>query len=69
MVLLIMARFFPAAEVYHKPSNQIKPESGAVEHLDEEEAGDTIKRLRDVHRYGYGSARGLTLVKTKDHPS
>ena len=44
-------------------------ESGAVEHLDEEALRDGVERLRDVHRYGYGSARGLPLVEARDHPS
>ena len=52
----------------HEPSNQIVAESGAVDHLDEKVVGDCVKRLRDVCRYGFGSAIGLTLVKARDHP-
>ena len=44
-------------------------ESGAVDHLDEEAAGDGVERIRDVHRYSYGSARGLAFVKARDHTS
>ena len=29
--------------------------------------GDCVERLRDVHRYGYGSAMGLALIETRDH--
>ena len=69
VVLLVEAWGLPAAEVGHKPSNQIVSESGAVDHLDEEVVRDRVKHLRDVHRYGYCSARGLALVETRDHPS
>ena len=40
------------------PSNQIVPESGAVDHLDRESVRDRVERTRDVHRYGYCSAWG-----------
>ena len=57
------------AEVRHKPPDQVVAESGAVDHLDEEAVGDGVERLRDFHRYGYGSARGLALVEARYHPS
>ena len=44
-------------------------ESGAADHLDEEGLGDGVERLRDVHRYGCGSARGFALIEARDHPS
>ena len=44
-------------------------ESGAVDHLDEEVVRNSVEHLRDVHRYGYGSARGLALVEARNHPS
>ena len=44
-------------------------ESGEVDHLDEEAVRDCVEHLRDVHRYGYGSARGLALVEARDHRS
>ena len=50
--LLVKARGPPAAEVYHKPSNQIVLESGAVDHLNEEAVRDRIKCLRDFQRCG-----------------
>ena len=31
--------------------------------------GDGAECLRDVHRDGYGSARGLALIEAGDHPS
>ena len=62
VVLLVRARRFPAAEVRHEPFNQVVTESGAVDHLG-------VEGLRDDYRYGYGSARGLTLVNARDHPS
>ena len=40
-----------------------------MDHLDEEAVGDGVERLRDVHSYGYGSARGLALIEARDHPS
>ena len=43
--------------------------SGVVDHLDEEVVRDSVERLRDVHRYGYSSARGLVLIEARDHPS
>ena len=61
VVQLVRARYFPAAEVRHEPSNQVVTESGAV--------GNCVERLRDVHSNGYGLARGLTLVKAREHPS
>ena len=45
-----------------QPSDQIVAESGAVDHLDEEAAGDGLERLQDVHHYGYGSARQVVCV-------
>ena len=57
------------AEVRHKPSGQFVAESEAVDHLDEETVRDGVERLRDVHCYGYGSARGFVLVEARDHPS
>ena len=69
VVLLVEARRLPAAEVRHEPSNQVVAESGAVDHLDEEGVRDCVECFRDVHHYGYGSARGLTFVKAWDHPS
>ena len=69
VVLLVKARGLPAAEVCHKPPNQIGLELGAVDHLDKEAVRDRVERLRDVHRYCYWSARGLTLVEARDHPS
>ena len=35
VVLLVKARRLPAADVRHKPSDQIVAESGAVDHLEE----------------------------------
>ena len=69
VVLLVEAQAFPATEVCYKPSNQIVSELGAVDYRDEEAVRDSIERLRDVHRYGFCSAMGLTLVETRDHPS
>ena len=40
-----------------------------VDQLDEEAVGECVERLRDVHRDGYGSARGLALIEARDHPS
>ena len=60
-MLLVKARRLPAAEVCHKPSDQVVAESGAVDHLDEEEVRDDVERLRDVHLYGYDSARWLAF--------
>ena len=59
----------PAAEVCHEPPHQIVSESGAVDHLDDEAVRYCVECLRDVHRYGYCSARGLTLVEARDHPN
>ena len=61
MVQLVRAQYLPAADGSHEPSNQVVAESGAV--------GNCVERLQDVHSYGYGSARGLTLVKAREHPS
>ena len=66
---LVRARCLPATEVRHEPSNQVVAVSGAMDHLDEEAVEDCVEHLQDVHRYGYGSVRGLTLVKARDHPS
>ena len=68
-MLLVKARGLPAAEVCHKPPYQIVSESGAVDHLDEEAVRELVQCFRDVHGYGYCSARGLTLVENRDHPS
>ena len=51
------------------PSVQVVAESGVVDHLDEEAVRDGVERLRDVHHYGYRSARGLALVEARDHTS
>ena len=40
-----------------------------MDHCDKEAVGVGVKRLQDIHCYGYGSARGLTLFKARDHPS
>ena len=69
VVLLVRARRLPATEVRREPSKQVVTESGAVDQLDKEAVGDGVERLRDVHRYGYGPARGLLLVKPREHPS
>ena len=69
VVLLVDERHLPAAEVHHEPSNQVMAESGEMDHLNEEAVRDCVEWLRDIHRYGYGSARWLTLVKARDHPS
>ena len=34
-----------------------------MDHLDEEAVRDSVERLRDVHLYGYCSARGLRWLK------
>ena len=44
-------------------------QSGAVDHLNNEVVRDYVERLRDVHSYGCFSARGLTMVKARNHPS
>ena len=69
VVLLIEARGLPATDVCHKPPHQIVTESGAVDHLDKEEVRDRLERIRDIHRYGYCSARKLTLDEARKHPS
>ena len=69
VVLLVKARHPPAAEVRHEPSDQVVAELGAVDHLDEEAVRDGVERLRDVHRDGYGSVRGLALIEARDHTS
>ena len=69
MVLLVRVRRLFAAQVCHEPSNQVVTESEALDHLYKEAEGDSVERLRDVHHYGYGSARGLPFVKPRDHPS
>ena len=46
-----------------QPLQQIVSGPEAVDHLDEEAVRDRIEHLRDVHRYVYCSARGLTLVE------
>ena len=69
MVLLIEARCFSATEVSHEPPHQIVSESRGVDHLNEEAVRNRVERLRDAHRYGYSSARGLTLIETRDYPS
>ena len=30
---------------------------------------DGVEHLQDVHRYDYGSARGLVLIEARDHHS
>ena len=52
----------------HKPSNQVVPESEAVDLFDEDAVRNNVERLRDAHRYGDCSARGLSLVEARDHP-
>ena len=68
VVLLVEARRLPAAEVHHKPSDQVVAESGVVDHVDEEAVRDCVDTL-NLHCYGYGSARGLALIEARDHPS
>ena len=55
-------------DLRHKPSDQIVEESRAVDHLDDEAVGDDVKRLREVFRYFFGSARGLALIEARNHP-
>ena len=69
MLLLLEARRLTGAEGGHEPSIQVVTESGAVDHLDEEAVRDGVECLQDVHCYGYGSARVLSLVEARDHPS
>ena len=40
-----------------------------MDHLNKEAVGDGVEHLSDVHRDGYGSARRLTLFKSRDYPS
>ena len=62
-------RDLPATGVCHEPPHQIEPKSGVVDNLDEEAVRNCVERLRDVHRYGYSYARGLTLIEARDYPS
>ena len=52
-----------------KATSQIVTQSEAVDHLDKETVRDCVELFRDVHRYGYCSAKGVTLVEARNHPS
>ena len=69
VVGLIEARDLSVAEVCQKPTSQIVTQSEAVDHLDKETVRDCVELFRDVHRYGYCSAKGVTLVEARNHPS
>ena len=56
-------------EVRHKPTDKVVAESGVEDHIDEEAVGDSVEYLRDVHRYGYGSTRGIVFIEAKDYPN
>ena len=51
-----------------KPSDQVVAELGVMDRVDEEAVGEGVERLRELHRYGYGSAWGLALIEAKDYP-
>ena len=38
-------------------------------HLDEEAVRNRVERIRNIHHYGYSSARRLTFIEARDHIS
>ena len=69
VVLLIEARGLPAAKVCHKSPHQILMESGVMDNFDKEAVRHCVERLRNLNRYGYYSAKGITLVESREPPT